>query len=138
MLNAGKKIARKKLERRHTYWSMKSITCAVFQTFYVRYLHPLVIPRLSTILYLTTTSSSGHEAEWNEKKKFFFCAEKSIKQYFLGSPFFPPSVYGQCEKIFCQLWCVFYHFSVNKIIKKKISYLRKRFYIQILQDFCPF
>ena len=30
-----------------------------------------------------------------------FCAEKSIKQYFLGSPFFPPSVVGQCEKIFC-------------------------------------
>ena len=105
-LNAGKKIARifatKKIREETSILEHEehNLCCIFFYipNIYARYLHPFV-SRLSTILYLTTTSSSGHEAEWMREKKFV--RKKSIKQYFLGSPFFPPSVVGQCEKIFC-------------------------------------
>lgn len=134
MLNAGKKIARKKLEKRHSYWSMKSITCAVFFFFipniYVRYLHPLVIPRLSTILYLTTTSSSGHEAEWNEKKKKNLCGKKHKTIFFRFAVFSTIGSRPVRENILLAVVCFLSFF--REYNNKNFSYLRKRFYMQIL------
>ena len=100
--------------------------CCIFfyiPNIYARYLHPFV-SRLSTILYLTTTSSSGHEAEWMREKNL--CGKKHKTIFFRFAVFSTIGSRPVRENILLAVVCFLSFFREYK----KFSYLRKRFYKQ--------